>query len=594
MNPFTKRPYNELINTTAKFPASDPLIIEELRSLYKKNDVLIIKAATGSGKSVVIASEIMKIENVDKNGIVLPVKKVVITEPRSLNTHTADYLNSIYDSKIFGRAYRGEMHITPETRMDFVTDGYLLNFFLKDDIKYEVVIIDEVHTRNINIDLLLAFTHKYLGNKIKKIILMSATIDPKYYGDYYEKFKVGILEIPGTNYPIKDVYLNKEDNYVKQSVKIINSLKPLDGNILIFLASSTELKKACRMIKENCYELHKGAPEQIKQSIITKSGEKVIFSTNIAESGITMPNLKYVIDSGRSYKKIFNSSENMYELNINFVSKSEIQQRRGRVGRTGNGICFYLYSESDYEKFVDYQLPEIISEEISGLLLKLIINNNFEIIHNMPDIPKHINFGLDILKNLSLINQELKTTELGINVYNTGLDPQFAAAYLESKKLGVNRSICMILSILEVEPEISKWFTDEKAIFNSNRDGEIFVLKEILEKFMYNSDPMKWCEKNKYNYNKLLSAKRQFFKMQHVSDTADIVMVKKVLERAFPLNIAVKHDNKYIINRPVKYVMVEKSKYLKTLSKKILYLDIIKIEGKVVLGSIVNLNEENK
>ncbi len=592
MNPFTKMPYNDLINKVVNFPASDPLVLEELRSLYKKNDVLIIKAATGSGKSVVIASEIMKLENLDKHNQVLPVKKVVITEPRSLNTHTADYLNNIYDKNIFGRAYRGENKITDETRLDFVTDGYLLNFFFKGEVNYESVIIDEVHTRNINIDLLMAFSQKFMKEgKIKKLILMSATMDTNFYKDFYSDFKVGVLEIPGVTFPINDIYLSIEENYIGQSIQIIKSLKPIEGNILIFLASSADLKKSCYIIKENCYELHKGTPEEIKDTIIRKEGMKIIFSTNIAESGITMPSLKYVIDSGRSYKKIFNAEEEMYEMRLDFVSKSEILQRRGRVGRTDTGTCYHLYSEKDFNGFSEYQLPEIISDEISSIILKLIVNNNFELIHDVPDVPKHIEFGIKILKNLKLIEEDLKPTQLGIQVNNLGIDPQFAIAIIRGRELGVSRSICMILAMLTVEPELDKWFTDEKPNYTANAVSDIFIFKKIFESFLTKNDSYAWCKKKMYNYNKLLNAKRQFFKLNPGKDTSENIKenIREALVSAFPLNIAQRvNSDMYSIDRPVKTIVVKKPTYLSKLSKKFLYLTITKINNQIKLGNIVN------
>ncbi len=654
----------------SKLPAADPLILYKLKTLYKKHQVILVNAETGAGKGVAIAPYVMILENTKKEQI-LEVKKVAVSEPRSLNTHVADYLQKLY-GPIIGRAYRGENFTGPHTRLDFLTDGFLVNKL--DD--YEVIIIDEVHERNKNIDILLAMCKK---NNIKTILL-SATMDVNFFLKYFET--PGYLEIPGRTFPIEDVYLEKTDDFVAQAAELANTI---DQDVLIFLSSAAELRKACKLIMKPCYELHKGNLQNLdnffEQNTTTP---KVIFSTNVAESGVTM-NISVVIDSGRAYKNHFNAEQEIQELDTVFISRAEAMQRRGRAGRISAGICYHLYSKSDFDNFNEYKSPEIPEIDITEFLLDLynatFLTNNLEqvrevrntnskkcvkdldLLNFLPSPPSaaQIEFALKNLHTLDLIElnpklielnpnsielnpnlielnpnsielnpnsslsshkgKEVQTssekyinvtdfqiTEKGRKIASANLSVNEAITLFESDKLGVSDAVCKILAMRSVEPDLNKWCP--AAATNSNvpkwpvSTGDIFAFESILSSYMNAAQKNKtndWFKKYmimgkieaaRKNYQKLKYIVSQFRENNSSVENSN-ARVKQAFQVGFVQNVAY-FDNKtntYKVNRKCKTAAASVSKIVKNFKpgKKILYLDIVAVNGKISLSNILNL-----
>jgi len=627
MNPFTGKEYSEeakrlrLENST--LPAADPIVLKKLEELYKTCDVLLIKAETGAGKGVIIAPKIAE--------LTLP-GRVVVTEPRTVNTHVADFLKKVMDTNDVAYGYRFANNIRDTTRLAFVTDGYLLNFFYRDPElpDYDAIIIDETHERNKNIDQLLAFCKRVAGRK--KIALMSATIDLNLYEKYFAGAKIGKLEISGRAYPVEHVFIASEEDYVAQAVKLVISDIFPPGDILIFLNSESELRKACREIhaktKFTCYELHKGTQAEMREEIIAKNQKpirKIVFSTNIAESGITIDGITIVIDCGRRYESIFRPADEMYEMELTFISRAEIQQRSGRAGRTAPGICYHLYSEEDYKRMPEYKAPEIEKEEISDVVLQISAQmGSLEFLRELPSppAPEKVSFATRLLCASGLLDESLKITPLGREVVNLPLSPQEAVCLLKAKFLRVEGAVCKILAMISIEPMIERWFQtvhensphfkEYKKKLHSweNASGEVFAMKHIFDKYLDAGDRARdWCSKNFLQGSKLAQAKKQFFKLLgKAKDLKDVSFFrgaegeiteseKKKIQLAlcegFKLNVITRvgesGSNKYVIQRPCKTVIVTKTPFIKKLSKRMLFLDVKKISGQAKVSSLVNL-----
>lgn len=684
MNPFTGKEYSETAKKErlkiASLPAADPIVLKKLDDIYATCNVILVKAETGAGKGAVIAPHILELE---------PDAKVVVTEPRTVNTHVAEYLRIIMDAPIVDYGYRFNNNIKASTRLAFVTDGFLLNFFYKlpflssfsplrgeDDKKgvtslrdgefdYQTIIIDEAHERNKNIDQLMAFCRDLVAHTKKKLVLMSATIDLPFYEKYFSspkigdgKVKVGKIEISGRSYPVEHIFLTAEDDYVDQAAKLIIADIFPPGDILIFLNSANELKKACKQInakaKFACYELHKGTNLELRHEIISESAykqkfkaaeRKIIFSTNVAESGITIDGVKIVIDCGQRYESIFRPEDEMYELARTFISKAEIQQRAGRAGRTAPGTCYHLYSEEDYNKTPDYKAPEMEKEELSDMILQLLnAGIDLDFLQKLPTPPhkNQIAFGLKLLRSAHLSSSpssfsqsekegngekgaqsELEElTDLGREVAKLPLNWQEAVCLLKAKFLRVEGSLCKILAMLSVAPNINDLFTNvsenspkygeyKRKMYNwENAAGEIFAMKIMLEKFLEAGDRgMDWCNSNYLQGSKFINAKKLFYKLLGNAKELNNISFwrgreseqsehekKKItlaLEEGFALNIATRKSGEiYTVQRPCGTVKVEKSPFIKKIGKRILFLDIRKINGEPKISSIVNLSNK--
>lgn len=676
MNPFTKKYYSETAinlreNQILRFPTADPLILKEFDKKYINNDILIIKAATGTGKGVVIAPRVMFLENVKPNntkavgldrfdnGELLSPSHIVVTEPRTPNTLVANHLKEVLDAPIVNYSYKFDNNLTDNTLLAFVTDGFLVNFFYRDINlpDYNCVIIDEVHERNKNIDQILCF----LKLTKKKTILLSATIDIDTYKNYFNapiidrhnlfnsaecdlKKNIASMDIHGVTHKIEDVYYSIEEDYITQSLRIIKKICEDDkpGDILIFLASASELMKACRQIyKMNlavaCMELHRSTQDSMKEVIIDEVkyksmkfnnrdvNRKVVFSTNVAESGITINGIIYVIDSGRRYESTFSPADQIYELKNRFISQSEADQRRGRAGRTNPGICYHLYSRADYENMSAFKSPDIETEEISDITLSLLASNfcvgrfNYVdfIFDNMltPPLDSQKEYTKKLLYKLGIISQvdgsTNALTRLGVEVAKIGLDLQEAITYIAGRSFKIEYQICQIMAMLSVEPNIIKWFVDEprddKMLKKWQRSinrwrsaiGDIFVLSDLFNEFRRNSSE-RWCHDNFLIYNKFTRAQRQFYQLQNTMkniipmfDDFKGTTNEKIIEafcRGYPLNVAVATSNNiYSVDRPVHHIKVDRPVTLTKLTKKILYLDIRKIAGEVKISNLINL-----
>jgi HrpA-like RNA helicase len=428
-NPLTDKPYSEeyktLFNKLIELQAykEKELIVNTI----KKNQVTIITASTGVGKTVWVPK--FALHAIDYKS------KIAVTNPKRITTKSnAEFSAKGLDVNIgeeVGYKYRNspKNSFNKDTKLLFCTDGYLSARILGSDplLKdYSMVMLDEVHERKTNIDLLL-YLLREIARKRKdfKILLVSATLDEKIFKDYYPKseFKIGHvdLKIP-TTYPIKVHYEKqpiKQNEYVLRGIdKIINIINTTDdGSILFFVTSANETKDACELLSKKldggthtgvkeqaCVEIYSGVgpknEELAQDPILYKSlpGEpkrKVIIATNVVESSLTVSDLKYVVDSGYEFFVHYDPMLNAKIMDKQFTTKAQTKQRRGRVGRTSPGVCYHLFTEKEYEKFRDYPLSDIQKSDITLEILRFM----------------NLDVDVDSTKNISNIDGTGDSTE---------------------------------------------------------------------------------------------------------------------------------------------------------------------------------------
>jgi len=438
-NPLTNEPYQNLYydstknfskkNTTyqklAERWSNYPMYAkrEEAINLIYDNNVILVVSGTGSGKTVLTPKFALHCMNYQG--------RIAITNPKRVPTKENTIFSAMcMDVKVgsyIGMKYRDSEKgaYSTDCRLIYSTDGYILQLLQKDPLLMELdmVIIDEAHERNVNIDLLLLLLKQLvLKRPAFKLIIMSATINTKIFVDYFptSQFKFVMLDAgQQPNHPIKSIYLNKpinkydengniiDKNYFEVAVdKVVSLLKETDdGDILVFFPSKSDTSDGCGQLSMRLDRLNREIGKKIYCATLTsstskksKDGEdeqemiinsqkykqngrfsrKVVFATEVAESSITIDGLLYVIDTGLANKLVYYSDKNMESLEKKFISKASHKQRRGRTGRTAPGTCFCLFTEEEYtKKFPEYTQSPIMNTDLSKYLMTFLANQNF-------------------------------------------------------------------------------------------------------------------------------------------------------------------------------------------------------------------------
>lgn len=603
-----------------ELPMNDPVIKEKLFELLDKNDIIILEAQTGAGKSVVMPPFILKEYLMNKKGMKLEdIKGVMVTQPRTLNAkNIASFVAEILDVPIgtqVGYKYRHNNVTSRETLLSYVTDGTLVQelYNMGGKFNYDVVIIDEVHERSLSIDILLMLIKNYVKNKMGKckFIITSATLDKEMFHKYYFDIgKIGDLDVEGRAFPVTVHYLSESlydfhsirKNYDKKLLEIVQKiLKESDnGDILIFVESKSQIDKLCYRINKNfdkkysvvCLQLYSGINKD-DEELVTHADKfkklpgkplrKIVISTNVAESGVTVEGILYVIDTGLRFEMIYKNR--ISYLNQEFISKDSAEQRKGRAGRTQPGICYRLFTEQEYDSFDEHKSPEILVSNIDNVIISLLGTKFISYIDNLkcffsnmitpPEI-KQVNdslkylFELGILKDeCKLMNNYTKTctmkkinpnkcfTFIGECTHRLPLEPPLAIALLASYNYDVIDDVLIIVSMLSMESNISKWFVKPSSFDKEktqrfkkikkkyvNKKSDLFVLLKIYHGFekAKKRNVKKWAKKNFIRIAFLFNADKNLKMIRN--------KFNKIDKSCYIKNIAKKSDNTYdnIIN----------------------------------------------
>lgn len=360
-------PYRKGAESWANLPmyTNKPKLAEVVQSLTN-NQVTIISSGTGSGKTVIVPKLCVRLAKTFGSKL-----KVAVTNPKSATTvENAKYSAQLAEVPIgsqIGYLTRNDKNTAFMTVLEYLTDGFLLASSRSDPLfsKYAFLCIDEVHERPVPTDfLLLAIRNALVKRKDLRLVLMSATIEPALFVNYFQSQNIStqFVEVAGQpNKPITQLFMKSTPtDYIKAAVETIDNIIAKDPNasILVFVATAKDCTDGCSILKsaKNCYRLFSkvSAPEkEAAIAVSTDGSSKVVFATNLAESSITFRDLDYVIDSGKSLSVRWDPLKN---ININkkeYISKAEVKQRMGRVGRTKEGTVYHLYTKDLYEKGKD-------------------------------------------------------------------------------------------------------------------------------------------------------------------------------------------------------------------------------------------------
>ncbi|MBO4630426.1 MAG: ATP-dependent RNA helicase HrpA, partial [Lentisphaeria bacterium] len=435
---------------------------EEISAAIKKNPVVIVCGATGSGKTTQLPKIALSIGlgRLGRIGCTQPRRIAASSLARRLASETGGECGREVGYKV-----RFDDRTGRNTVIKFMTDGILLAETAADPrlLEYECLILDEVHERTLNIDFLLGYVKRLLDKrKNLRIVISSATLEAERISEFFSG--APIIEVEGRLYPIEDCFLPPEEDEelpdsVMRGVDFLNA-KDSRGDVLVFLPGEREIRD-CMEKLEGCDLPHTrilplfGRLSAGDQQQVFHPGpqRRIILATNVAETSVTIPGIRFVIDSGLVRLSRFNPRSRIQELQIETVSKASARQRRGRCGRIQDGICVHLYSEEQYHEFSDFTPPEIQRASLGGVLLQMEVlrlgpMEDFPLID--PPSPALIREGRRMLEDLLALDSSGKLTRDGWKMAKMPLDPHLAKMLLSAQRYKILPEILVIAAWLSI------------------------------------------------------------------------------------------------------------------------------------------------
>ena len=555
INPLTGKPYENLYSSDVIEYKSGPLEGVTVPKTYKnlaylwtnytvynnmlpildsikKNQVTLVKAGTGTGKTVITPFIALQAFNFQK--------KVICAVPKQLLTESsAEFASQCLDVNVgdqVGYFYMGSNKTSTNSRLIFTTPGSLKSVITRNEddpylSEYDCVILDEIHERSVQTDQLLLMMKTILEKRPEfRLILMSATMDLDLFNKYYTSSKItcGEIIVEGISFNVDIFYEKKPVKDIRGETinKIVHILKTTQsGDILVFVKTGGDGKMLCQSLEQAtrslnginpyCIKLEaKSTPEErkyAKNEFAYKSHpnsdpshpytRKVVMATNVIESGMTVNGIIYVIDNGSSMEASFYPKENARSLVDSRISKAAAAQRKGRAGRTRSGFCYRMYTEEEFNKFHEYQVPDIQKTDITSDMLDIYL---LDYVKNNGDMRKFLNnlisppsedfivsslnklYGLGAISGL---DNNGTITPLGKAISKfRAIEVNFAKSILASYEYFCKDDLINIIVIaMKLDSRIDNLFDMQinKRLSESDQKKELEKIKQIHKKLFY-------------------------------------------------------------------------------------------------------------
>ena len=482
------------------FPESLPVSArrEEIERSLAEHQVVIVCGETGSGKT----TQLPKIALAMGRGRANTGKLIGHTQPRriaasSVAKRIAEELKTPL-GEIVGYKVRFQDRLQPGASVKLMTDGILLAETQTDPLlkAYDTLIIDEAHERSLNIDFLLGYLKQLLPRRPDlKIIVTSATIDAERFARHFESIRgpAPVLMVSGRLYPVEQRWRPfEEDKDYDLDNAIADAVDELwregSGDVLVFLPGEREIRDAAEHLRKHhppgveILPLFARLSQQEQDRVFeSHSARRIVLATNVAETSLTVPGIRYVIDSGLARVKRYSYRNKVEQLQVEAVSQAAANQRAGRCGRVSNGICIRLYDEKDYQGRAKFTDPEILRSSLAGVILRMKALG----LGQVEDFPfleppprKAIADGYALLGELNAVDEQNELTPIGRELSKLPLDPRVGRMILEARERQALSEVLVIASALSVQDvrdrplehqqaadEKHKKFDDEKSEF---------------------------------------------------------------------------------------------------------------------------------
>jgi len=541
MNPHSGLPYTpryfELFRKRIGLPVWE--YQDKFLELLSKHQSICLVGETGSGKTTQIPQ--WCVDFAKKMG----KKGVSCTQPRrvaamSVAQRVSEEMDCSLGQEV-GYSIRFEDCSGPKTLLKYMTDGMLLREAMSDPMleNYQVILLDEAHERTLATDILMGVLKTVINHRPDlKLVIMSATLDAGKFQHYFDN--APLMNVPGRTHPVEIFYTPEpERDYLEAAIRTviqIHMCEEEEGDILLFLTGQEEIEEACKRIKREldnlgpevgdmkCIPLYSTLPPNLQQRIFEPAppkksngaiGRKLVVSTNIAETSLTIDGVVFVIDPGFSKQKVYNPRIRVESLLVSPISKASAQQRAGRAGRTKPGKCFRLYTEKAYKnEMQDNTYPEILRSNLGSVVLQLKKLGIDDLVHfdfMDPPAPETLMRALELLNYLAALDDDGNLTELGAIMAEFPLDPQLAKMLIASCEYNCSNEILSITAMLSVpqcfvRPNEAKKAADDSKLRFAHIDGDHLTLLNVYHAFKQNMEDPQWCYDNFVNYRSLKSA----------------------------------------------------------------------------------------
>lgn len=552
---------------------------KRLMSTVASHDVVILVSETGSGKTTQLPQLLLRAH---------PTANIVITQPRrvaavSVANRVAQEVGCPIGERV-GYAVRFDEKSRPGvTKLRYVTDGVLLRESMAArglQETYDFVVVDEVHERSVNTDVILGVVKRALlaarskqaasdGRAPMKLVVMSATTDADKLANFYAsrgRLTVATERIAGRLFPVQEMYAQEPvQDFVDGAVTTALQVHvdyPMDGDVLVFLPGQDEIMSAVGLMKERvkrylpakqsrsvlALPLFASLPAEEQARAVNGLDDalrgkvrKVIFSTNVAETSLTIPGVKYVVDSGMAKVRTLLSVRGMQAdvLRLESISKAQAEQRKGRAGRMSAGMVFRLYTEVQQKAMTEYPVPEVLRVDAASTVLQIIAYDDAASGPGLLKFPrldsppkKLLMHALESLMALGALDDGMQLTSVGALMARMPVAPMLARSLLESTRLGCTEDMVVLAAILSVEGGV--FFSPATARDAAraahrrflSRAGDHLTLVNVYRAFSEESGRSKraaFCKDHFLNMRTLLSAESIAAQIGRLMEASDIL-----------------------------------------------------------------------
>src|SRR5689334_7644109 len=438
---------------------------DEIRAAVERHAVVIVCGETGSGKTTQLPKMLLEMGR----------SRIGHTQPRriaarSVAARIAEELGTELGDLV-GCKVRFHDQVGPRTAIKLMTDGILLAETQGDRelAAYDTIILDEAHERSLNIDFLLGYMKRLVQRRADlRVLVTSATIDAERFSRHFNDAPV--IEVSGRLYPVEvrhrpvggdseDTTRDEEEAALADAVDELCREGP--GDILVFLPGEREIRDAADTLRRHGVRHAEILPLYARLSAAEQDrvfkpagARRIVLATNVAETSLTVPRIRYVVDTGDARVKRYSYRNKVEMLRVEPISQAAARQRAGRCGRVANGVCVRLYSEEDFAKRPQFTDPELLRSSLASVILRakslgLDEVENFPFLD--PPTPRAIADGYALLQELNAVDDDKRLTPVGEELARLPLDPSVARMLVAARGEGCLEQVLIIAAALSVQ-----------------------------------------------------------------------------------------------------------------------------------------------
>ncbi|MDF7676298.1 ATP-dependent RNA helicase HrpA [Neisseriaceae bacterium ESL0693] len=558
-------------------PVHDKL--DDIKTAISTHQVVIVCGETGSGKTTQLPKICLELGR----GV---AGLIGHTQPRRLAARSvaeriAEELGSNIGQAV-GYKVRFNDQTTTDSHIKLMTDGILLAESQTDRFlsAYDTIIIDEAHERSLNIDFLLGYLKQLLPRRPDlKVIITSATIDAQRFSQHFTLHgqAAPVIEVSGRTYPVEIRYrpLHKGDadeTEIAITDAIVDAADELaregQGDILVFLPGEREIREAAHALQQSplrrnddILPLFARLSSEEQQRIFHPTSQKrrIILATNVAETSLTVPGIRYVIDTGLARVKRYSARAKVEQLQIENISQAAARQRAGRCGRVAAGICIRLYAEDDFNQRAEFTDPEIVRSNLAAVILRM-VSLNLGQVAQFPFLQapeqRYINDGYQALEELGAVDEHHQLTALGRQMARLPVDPRISRMLLAASRLDCMAEMLIIVSALSIQDPRERPLEAREAAAKAHerfqdKQSDFLAYLNIWDSFQRERDKglsnrqlMQWCHQYFLSHVRL----REWRELHH--QLAQIVIDMGLADKTQTQRLLTRPDTPALISVP--------------------------------------------